>query len=246
MKPLETANARRAAASRRRVIDAASRLFAERGYGDTTLQAIATASRVSRGSITWHFRSKDGLLFAVVDEVFRRWENEVLVPLLGSGSGPQRLAQVVAAHRDFVKAHPQVGRLFFVLFFEALGSRHALREHYAKLHERFRSYGRTWLARAVAAGTVPADVNPEAASAAIVGALGGAHYQWILDPERVDIDAVEAELAKILERGFAAATARAELDGVASRGPSAGAAATLRVRHARPTHRAGSPRAPGR
>ena len=100
-----------------------------------------------------HFGSKEGLLFAVVDHCFAQWEDEVLMPLLGGGTGPESIAEVVRSHVAFVRESPAVGRLFFVLLFEGLGSQPKLLERYRALHQRFRSLGTAWLERAVAAAS---------------------------------------------------------------------------------------------
>jgi AcrR family transcriptional regulator len=54
----------RAEATRRRVVDAAVRLFVERGYHATTIESIATAADVSVETIYKRFGSKAGLLKA--------------------------------------------------------------------------------------------------------------------------------------------------------------------------------------
>jgi len=200
---MTTSKAEQGAASKKRILEAAVRLFSEKGYEHSGVQEISAASGVSRGSLFWHFGSKEGLLFAVVDHCFSVWENEVLVPLLGGGTGPESIGEAARSHVAFVRASPAVGRLFFVMLFEGLASQPKLLEKYRALHQRFRGYGRAWIERAVAAGRIRADIDPEAAASAIVGALGGAHYQWLMDPERVDIEAVDAALARVFERGFA-------------------------------------------
>lgn len=58
------------AESRARLLQAAWELIAESGARKTTVQAIAERARISRGSIGWHFGSKEGLVVAVVDEAF--------------------------------------------------------------------------------------------------------------------------------------------------------------------------------
>ncbi len=195
--------AEQSARSRRLLVDAASRLFAAKGYADTSVQAIAEASGVSRGSIGWHFGSKDGLLFAVVDAAFGEWESEVLARLLHEGRGPANLRDVVEAHLAFVRGNPEIVRLFFVLLFDALGPRADLRPRYQAIYERFRGHGGEWLRAAHTTGAIPADVDPDAASTIIIGALAGITCQWYLDPERVDLDRAHQSLAQVLERGFA-------------------------------------------
>ncbi len=58
------------AESRARLLAAAWELLAEDGVRRTTVQAIAERAQISRGSIAWHFGSKEGLVVAVVEEAF--------------------------------------------------------------------------------------------------------------------------------------------------------------------------------
>lgn len=54
--------------TRRALVDAALRLFDERGYDATTIADIAGAAHVSTRTFFSYFRSKDDLLFADTDE----------------------------------------------------------------------------------------------------------------------------------------------------------------------------------
>lgn len=189
--------------TRERLLEAAIELFARKGSLETTFDAISEASGVSRGSIRFHFGSKDGLLFAVVDRVFAEWENEVLMPVLGEASGRGSVGQVVEAHREFVRENEAIGRLFFVLMFEALGPRPELRPRFADLYERFRGNGRVWVRAAQENGAIRREVDVGALTTVILAALGGLHYQWHLDPGRVDLDRVHATLTDVLERALA-------------------------------------------
>ena len=57
----------RALATRERIVLGAARLFALKGYHDTTLEAVLAAARVTSGAFFHHFRSKEELGFAVLD-----------------------------------------------------------------------------------------------------------------------------------------------------------------------------------
>jgi AcrR family transcriptional regulator len=56
-------------ATREQLIDVATRLFAERGYEDTSIEAVLSAAGVSRGALYHHFAGKDALFEAVVESV---------------------------------------------------------------------------------------------------------------------------------------------------------------------------------
>src|SRR5262245_65267756 len=59
--------------SRERILDAAERLVAERGYTAASISLISKASGLPASSIYWYFGSKEGLLAAVVERAARRW-----------------------------------------------------------------------------------------------------------------------------------------------------------------------------
>jgi AcrR family transcriptional regulator len=59
----------RTGATRRALLDAASSLFAEHGYADVGVGAIARRAGVTSGAIYHHFASKTGLFSAVYEEL---------------------------------------------------------------------------------------------------------------------------------------------------------------------------------
>lgn len=57
----------RGAETRARVLDAAERLFAERGYPATSVRDIADAAPAELGSVSYHFASKDDIYAQVLE-----------------------------------------------------------------------------------------------------------------------------------------------------------------------------------
>lgn len=57
-----------AAETRRQILRSAEEEFLTRGYENAKLEDIAAAAGVTRGAVHWHFKSKQGLLFALRDE----------------------------------------------------------------------------------------------------------------------------------------------------------------------------------
>jgi AcrR family transcriptional regulator len=58
-------------ATRERILKAAERLFAERGYDATSIRAIVAKARVNQAAINYHFDGKDGLYREVLRAAFR-------------------------------------------------------------------------------------------------------------------------------------------------------------------------------
>ena len=65
-------------ATRTALLDEATTLFAERGYAGTSLEDVASATRVTRGAVYHHFASKQALFEAVLDLQEERATTEIL------------------------------------------------------------------------------------------------------------------------------------------------------------------------
>jgi AcrR family transcriptional regulator len=70
-------NVERGRATRAHLVDVATRLFAARGYDDTSIEAVLADAGVSRGSLYHHFRGKDDLFWAVLEGVATRIAGEL-------------------------------------------------------------------------------------------------------------------------------------------------------------------------
>src|SRR5438876_10860550 len=57
----------RALETRGRILQAAARLFALKGYHDTKLEEVLDTARVTKGAFFHHFRDREDLGFAVLD-----------------------------------------------------------------------------------------------------------------------------------------------------------------------------------
>lgn len=80
-----------AARNRRRVLDAARQLFAERGVRAVTMSDVAEAAGVAKGTIFHRFGDRAGLATALVDEAERSLQEQILrgPPPLGPGAAPR-------------------------------------------------------------------------------------------------------------------------------------------------------------
>jgi AcrR family transcriptional regulator len=80
-----------AARNRRRVLDAARRLFDAHGVSAVTMSDVAREAGVAKGTIFHRFGDRQGLAQALVDDAERALQDELLrgPPPLGPGAPPQ-------------------------------------------------------------------------------------------------------------------------------------------------------------
>jgi AcrR family transcriptional regulator len=71
--------------TREQLIEIATPLFADRGYEDTSIEAVLQESGVSRGAIYHHFAGKEGLFQAVHESVAAKIDQEIALATQGVG-----------------------------------------------------------------------------------------------------------------------------------------------------------------
>lgn len=95
-----------AARNRIRVLEAAETLFAERGVDAVTMDDVAGAAGVGKGTLYRRFGDKGGLAMALLDQRERELQERILTgpPPLGPGAPPaDRLGAFIEAYLDFLE-----------------------------------------------------------------------------------------------------------------------------------------------
>lgn len=90
----------------RTVLEAAAQLFAERGFGGTSLQDIADALGISRPAVYYYFHSKDDILASLVEEmtVFSRRQSTEISSQKDLSPGDM-LRLMVSSHTKLLLTH---------------------------------------------------------------------------------------------------------------------------------------------
>jgi AcrR family transcriptional regulator len=166
-------------ATRDRIVGAAERLFAERGFSGVSMPAIAAAAGITAGAIYKHFQGKEELFFSVVR---RAVEAAPTTNEAEGRAGPAALASIVAAYTT-----PRLKRVRQL----------AVEIHYAaaqntKVRRLLRSsVDRTigelaqGIAGAQRAGEIDAALDPQLAASSIMTLIMGLMHAETLTPDLV-------------------------------------------------------------
>ncbi len=99
--------------TRSRIVDAATRMFAERGFRAASTREIAARARTNQGLITYHFKSKLELWKAAVGRIFE-WLAMPFAPFApprNADEGRTQAREVIRRYVRFAAAHPDFFRL---------------------------------------------------------------------------------------------------------------------------------------
>ncbi|PZF86473.1 TetR/AcrR family transcriptional regulator [Jiangella anatolica] len=118
LRPAQPRERADAARNRVAVLDAAARLFAARGVDAVTMDAVAAAAGVGKGTVFRRFGDKAGLAVALLDERERELQEAILFGPAPLGPGPadgvapgERLTAFVDAYLDYALDHVDLLRM---------------------------------------------------------------------------------------------------------------------------------------
>ncbi len=193
----------RADAARAALIEAASALFAERGYHDSSVAEIGARAGVSRGLVNHHFGSKENLLAAVIEAHIRDWEQGVVAPAIAGKRGLTALRAIIFAHLELAKERPTHLLLLYRLMSEAADPRNTIDREFAALHRRWRELGRHWWDEGVEAGEIDPAIDQDTNASLIIGAVRGMTFDWLTAPGAFDLDAAYEQFWSMLVASLA-------------------------------------------
>lgn len=76
--------------TRRNIMDKATNLFAQKGFSEASISQIAKKADVGKGTIYWHFDSKEDLFFSIIKEKGKAYFDKV-IKLKDSNKDPQEI-----------------------------------------------------------------------------------------------------------------------------------------------------------
>jgi AcrR family transcriptional regulator len=104
----------RGQATREQLVTEATRLFAERGFEATSVEAVLDAAGVSRGSLYHHFKSKEALFEAVLDAAEVRIGEATLLSAAAAGDDPVDILRAGALEWIRLAGDPVVQRIVLI------------------------------------------------------------------------------------------------------------------------------------
>ncbi|WP_433684575.1 TetR family transcriptional regulator [Nocardia sp. CA-119907] len=159
------------AASRERILDAAAAVFAQVGYDRARMADVVEASRMTKGSVYFHFESKEALAVAVLTEKHAQWLDRVQARLATTPPGLRRLEALLPAMLDLHRDDPDawvISRLA-----QNLAEVPATRTLAMELTRRWIDGVADLIRDAQHIGEVSGEVDPDVLATVLVGSFDG-------------------------------------------------------------------------
>jgi TetR/AcrR family acrAB operon transcriptional repressor len=194
-----------AEATRTSILDAAERVFHERGVAHASLEDVAAAAQVTRGAIYWHFRDKAQLFDAMMQRV--------MLPVEAINEGADCCAQadpLSLLKRSAVDVllrtarDPRTRRVFEIAYHkcEYVGDAAGVRDRHIASQRECLGTIEEGLRACVKCGQLPATVDPKVAAIGAMSLVSGLIANWVLAPRSFSLEKHAETLVDIYFRGL--------------------------------------------
>jgi AcrR family transcriptional regulator len=185
------------------IVMAARKVFAKKGYRDTTVDEIADTAGLAKGTVYQYFESKEEIFLAAL-----RWgANEMTERTRTRVEEAQgiraKVAALVRTRLEFLEEH----RDFFAVYHSCFGNiTHpaSINAEFRSLYKRHVEFLEDVLRKAVAAGEIP-ELGIEVAATTLLEATRGVMLRRILGWSTTTVEQDIESLIAILGKGIGAA-----------------------------------------
>lgn len=181
-----------------RILRAAIKIFATRGFFGAQVADVARAAGVAAGTVYLYFRGKDDLLIAIFERTMTEAIAEGRAALGGIGDPLDRLRRIARLHLERLGRDRHLAVVFQVELRQT--TKFMERFSTTKLRE-YLGIIRDTIAEGQAAGVVRPGLNPTIAAKMLFGALDEMATNWMLSRRRYALGAVADEVVDLFIHG---------------------------------------------
>ncbi|OAT87090.1 TetR/AcrR family transcriptional regulator [Desulfotomaculum copahuensis] len=178
-----------------KILAAAGDLFSQKGINNTSIGDLAEALGISKGTIYYYYKSKDDIIYDIVDRNFQQLTGALIERLhqLDRGIPP---AEVVRLTLEAVVSAEELGRLTFHLIQEAITGNGEIRRKIAAKYREWRRLIADQLIDLLKFQTGPEELD--AAAAVVLAFIEGITLQCLIAPEDIQTALVAEIFSKVL------------------------------------------------
>ncbi len=182
---------------KQQILSAAEKVFAENGYQETTISAIAKEAKISDATIYEYFSNKEELLFSIpADRIQQGLETSIYKYIYGAGN---KLRTYLAITLGTYQANPQWASVVMLILKQ---NRNFLK---TDTYQMFRESTRTLIKiieEGIASGEFRSDIDPYLVRSLILGFIEHTVIRALLIERKEDLLEYVKPMVDIIVRGL--------------------------------------------
>lgn len=183
-----------------RILDAAIRVFARKGFYNSTIADVAKAAEVAEGTIYLYFKNKDDLLISIFEHSMDLFIQEVSHELEGVEDPKEKIKKFLSLHLKLVQKNPELAQ---VLQIELRQSSKFMKEYEGGKFSEYLNLVRSILEEGQEKGVFRKDLEPRILRRAIFGAVDELALEWLLmAKKKYSLEACAEQVGDLFIRGI--------------------------------------------
>jgi AcrR family transcriptional regulator len=188
--------------TKQKILDAAIQLFSRKGFRSTSLSDLVQATGLTKGALYHHFKNKDSLFYAVLENLRFLWRERVFRDMLEKQSALERLETLFDNHARLIEERETFCLVLSSLVMEMDNVNaefmDALREIFADLTALIQRI----IEKGQESGEIRGDLDPRLLALNLVGMMEGNSIPWILNRGKVNYQKMSRTQRHILLNGL--------------------------------------------
>ncbi len=189
-----------------KIIQAAARVFAEKGFYNSRVSEIAKEANVADGTIYLYFKNKDDILISLFEEEFGQIVENIRRELNEEKDALHKIRRFAFAHLSILTKQPYLAE---VLGVEVRQSSKFMKEYINKPFIEYLNVLRSVFFEGQEEGLIRKDLTPGIMKRALFGALDEMARYWVLSAKKKhSIQQAAQQISDVFIRGVMTEEAR--------------------------------------
>jgi AcrR family transcriptional regulator len=188
-------------AHRKEILQSAEKVFAEKGFFQTTMNEIADEAEFGTGTLYKYFKSKEELYFTLIDEKVEELHRLVKAELSQKTSAMERIKKVLGLQFEFIEKNRNFFRIYIS---ERSRFEWNVKDDFGKgIHNKMVAYIKI-LVQVIREGVKGGEfkpIDPMDSAHALVGIVNSFVFEWLISPEPYPLISKMDTVLEIFLRG---------------------------------------------
>jgi len=184
---------------RKKILDAATKVFARVGFSNTRIQDVAQEAGIAHGTVYLYFKSKDDLFISIFQESLGELIDYISSEVQKKDSAEDKLRRMISLQLDVIEENPDLTKLILIEF-PRTGN--FLTDRNIDVLSNYIDVIGDVLRNGIEEGIFSTNVKPDIIATMIYAAMQGIATRWILDGMSYSIKTIDVEISEIFLKGL--------------------------------------------
>jgi AcrR family transcriptional regulator len=181
----------------RQILKTAAGMLAQKGYHQTTVEEIARALGVAKGTIYYHFKNKEELYLAIIQEGVCLLEEQMVLNISGAKTAPEKIKKIIGGMLAFIENESDL----VFLFIKELCGTDIQRDVLAKMLSGSLGLIRGIIDEGTADGSF-SEVNPEITASSLYGMIAVTALHYLSYAKSIPHNEVKTAVEQVFFKGI--------------------------------------------